>query len=79
MGDITKRHGRVIGMEPTAEDHSITCITAEVPMAEMSDYSSMLRSTTQGRGYFTMEFTRYEEAPAPVAQKVIAENKVEEE
>ncbi|MBP3435605.1 MAG: elongation factor G [Clostridia bacterium] len=79
MGDITKRRGRVIGMEPTAEDHSITCITAEVPMAEMSDYSSMLRSTTQGRGYFTMEFTRYEEAPAPVAQKVIAENKVEEE
>ncbi|MBR2405775.1 MAG: elongation factor G [Clostridia bacterium] len=79
MGDITKRRGRVIGMEPTAEDHSITCITAEVPMAEMGDYSSMLRSTTQGRGYFTMEFARYEEAPAPVAQKVIAENKVDEE
>ncbi len=79
MGDITKRRGRVIGMEPTAEDAGITCITAEVPMAEMGDYSSMLRSTTQGRGYFTMEFARYEEAPAPVAQKVIAENKVEEE
>ncbi len=79
MGDVTKRRGRVIGMEPTAEDHSITCVTAEVPMAEMGDYSSMLRSTTQGRGYFTMKFARYEEAPAAVAQKVIAENRVEEE
>lgn len=77
MGDINKRRGRVLGMTP-AEDE-LTCIEAEVPMAEMGDFSTMIRSVTQGRGYFRFEFVRYEEAPLPVAQKVIAEHKVEEE
>ncbi len=69
MGDINKRRGRVLGMHP-AEDE-LTCIEAEVPQGEMGDYATMLRSTTQGRGWFTMAFERYEEAPQPVAQKVI--------
>ncbi len=70
MGDINKRRGRVLGMNP-AEDE-LTCIEAEVPQGEMGDYAVMLRSTTQGRGYFTLAFERYEEAPKPVADKVIA-------
>ncbi len=77
MGDFNKRRGRVLGMNP-AEDE-LTCVVAEVPMAEMGDYATMLRSATQGRGRFDMEFTRYEEMPAQIAQKVIAENKVTEE
>ncbi len=76
MGDITKRRGRVLGMNP-AED-TLTCIEAEVPMAEMGDFSTMLRSVTQGRGFFTMAFERYEEAPASVAQKVIDTYKTDE-
>ena len=70
MGDINKRRGRVLGMNPAEDD--LTCIEAEVPQGEMGDYAVMLRSTTQGRGYFTLAFERYEEAPKPVADKVIA-------
>ena len=70
MGDINKRRGRVLGMNP-AEDE-LTCIDAEVPQGELGDYAVMLRSTTQGRGFFTLAFERYEEAPKPVADKVIA-------
>lgn len=76
MGDVTKRRGRVLGMSP-AEDN-LTCVEAEVPMAEMGDFSTMLRSVTQGRGFFSLAFERYEEAPANVAQKVIEAYKTEE-
>ena len=44
---------------------------AEVPMAEMGDFSTAMRSITQGRGTFTTEFARYEDAPAPIQQKII--------
>ncbi len=64
MGDINKRRGRVIGMEPGK-------IVAEVPMSEMAKYAIDLRSITQGRGSFTFEFERYEQAPPMVAQKII--------
>lgn len=77
MGDFNKRRGRVMGMNP-AEESDLTCVTAEVPMAEMGDYATMLRSSTQGRGYFDMEFVRYEEMPMAIAQKVIEENKTED-
>ena len=73
MGDINKRRGRVLGMNP-AED-GLQELTAEVPMAEMGDFSTVLRSITQGRGSFTLNFERYEEAPQPVVQKVIDEAK----
>lgn len=77
MGDVNKRRGRVLGMNPSDEDN-LTCIEAEVPMAEMGDFSTMLRSLTQGRGYFTFDFARYEEAPQVIAQKVIEARKSEE-
>ncbi len=79
MGDINKRRGRVLGMHPSADEPNVTCVEAEVPMAEMADFSTALRSMTQGRGRFTSAFERYEEAPAHVAQKVIAEYKADEE
>ena len=78
MGDINKRRGRVLGMNPSQEDN-LTEIEAEVPMAEMGDYATMLRSLTQGRGSFHLDFERYEEAPVPVAQKVIEQYKVADE
>ena len=78
MGDINKRRGRVLGMNPSEED-GLTCIEAEVPMAETGDYATMLRSLTQGRGYFLQTFERYVEAPVNVAQKVIEAYKTEEE
>lgn len=77
MSDITKRRGRVLGMGP-AED-KMSEIIAEVPMAEMGDFATVLRSVTHGRGYFKFTFERYEEAPTSVALKVIEETKKEAE
>lgn len=76
MGDINKRRGRVLGMHP-AED-GLTGVEAEVPQAEMADYATALRSTTQGRGWFTLAFERYEEAPQPEADKIIAAHRAAE-
>ncbi len=75
MGDITKRRGRVLGMGPSEEEQGMQEITAEVPMAEMGDFAIVLRSVTRGKGFFSIEFARYEEAPANVAQKVIDDAK----
>lgn len=72
MGDVTKRRGRVLGMGPT-DDPKIQELIAEVPMAEMNNFATVLRSTTAGRGFFEFDFTRYEEAPKAVADKVIAD------
>ncbi len=77
IGDINKRRGRVLGMNP-ADDH-LQEIVAEVPMAEMADFSTILRSITQGRGSFSLDFERYEEVPANIVQKIIAEAKATEE
>ncbi len=74
MGDITKRRGRVLGMGPSDEP-KMQELLAEVPMASMGDFSTVLRSVTAGRGFFHLEFARYEEAPGDVAQKVIEEAK----
>jgi len=76
MGDVNKRRGRILGMGPS-EISGLQEVTAEVPMAEMHKYAIDLRSMTQARGSFEFEFTRYEEAPANVAEKVIAESKKE--
>ena len=78
MGDITKRRGRVLGMG-AADEPKMQELVAEVPMAEMGDFSTTLRSVTAGRGYFTLEFARYEDAPMNVAQKVIEEAKKDAE
>ncbi len=76
MGDITKRRGRVLGMGP-AEEPKMQELSAEVPMAEMGDFSTVLRSVTAGRGSYTLTFARYEQAPKDVADKVIAERAAE--
>jgi len=72
MGDITKRRGRVLGMG-AAEESKMQQLEAEVPMAEMGDFATALRSVSAGRGYFSIAFARYEDAPASVQQKVIEE------
>ncbi|MGN1127008.1 MAG: elongation factor G [Ruminococcus sp.] len=73
MGEVTKRRGRVIGME--SGEHNMQVIDAEVPMAEMGDFNTFVRQATQGRGFYTFDFVRYEDAPANVAEKVIEEAK----
>ena len=70
MGDLNKRRGRVLGMEPDAHRPKYTVVEAEVPKAEMVDYVITLRAMTQGRGNFTFHFVRYEEVPAQIASKV---------
>ncbi len=71
MGEVTKRRGRVMGMEAGSDNMQI--IDAEVPMAEMGDFSTFVRQATQGRGSYTFDFVRYEDAPANIAEKVIEE------
>ena len=71
IGDINKRRGRIIGMNPL--ENKMQEIIGEVPTAEMSDFSTAMRSLTQGTATFTLEFARYETVPANIAQKVIEE------
>lgn len=76
MGDLNKRRGRILGMEPSADGGQT--VFAEAPEAELATYSSELRSMTQARGEFTVEFERYEEVPAMIAEKIIEESKEED-
>ncbi len=78
LGDVNKRRGRVLGMSP-AEETKTQELVAEVPMAEMADFAIALRSVTAGRGYFTLEFARYEDAPSNIAEKVIADAKLDDD
>ncbi len=75
MGDMTKRRGRVLGMEAQGKKQ---LIDAEVPMSEMFNYPTELRSMTQGRGSYTMEFVRYEETSKDVMDKIIADSQNEQ-
>jgi elongation factor G len=68
IGDLNSRRGRPQGMEPVG---AMTEIKAEVPIAEMLSYAPDLRSITGGQGDYTLEFLRYEETPAHLAQKVV--------
>lgn len=77
MGDVTKRRGRVLGTNPA--DGTMQELVAEVPMAEMGDFTTVLRSITAGRGSYSLEFARYEQAPQPIADKVIADRASSEE
>ena len=72
MGDLNSRRGRPLGTEPRG---GMTEVKAEVPMAEMLTYAPDLRSITGGQGEYTMEFLRYEEVPAHLAQKVVADRR----
>ncbi|MCD0498483.1 elongation factor G [Achromobacter sp. MY14] len=71
MGDLSSRRGMVQGMEDIAGGGG-KVVRAEVPLAEMFGYSTSLRSLTQGRATYTMEFKHYAEAPRQVAQEIIA-------
>ena len=76
MGDVisginTKR-GRIINTE--SPSHDVSIIEAQVPLAELYKYATDLRSATQGRGSYTMEFSHYEEVPAKISEQIIAEN-----
>ena len=68
MGNVSSRRGRVEGMEARGSDQ---IIHAYVPLSEMFGYTTDLRSRTQGRGMFTMQFDHYEEVPKSVAEKII--------
>ena len=71
VGDLNRRRGVISGMDETV---SGKVIDAEVPLAEMFGYATDLRSATQGRATYTMEFTRYSEAPNNIAKDIIAKN-----
>lgn len=75
MGDMNKRRGRILGMEPKEDGYQL--VIAEAPQAELFEYAIDLRSMTQARGSFKMEFVRYEEVPAHIAEKIIEEAKAE--
>jgi elongation factor G len=76
LGDLNSRRGRVQGMD---QRRGMAIITAQAPLAEMQRYATDLRSITQGRGIYAMEFSRYEKVPSHAAQKVIEEAQREAE
>lgn len=69
MGDLNKRRGRVLGMNPVSGGK--TCIEADIPMMEIFGYCTDLRSMTGGRGDYSYEFVRYEQAPTDVQEKEV--------
>jgi elongation factor G len=72
IGDLNSRRGQVVGMDQRG---NARVISAEVPLAEMFGYVNTLRSMSQGRAQYTMQFVRYDTVPSNVADKVIAEHK----
>ena len=77
MGDMNKRRGRILGMEPQEDGSQL--VIAEAPQAELFEYPIDLRSMTQARGSFTMEFIRYDEVPSNIAEEIIEEAKAKKE
>ena len=74
MGDLNSKRGRIMGMEPTA-DGKLQVISAQAPMSEVQKYVIDLKAMTQGRGKFVMTLDHYEEVPARIAEKIIADAK----
>ncbi len=72
MGDLASRRGRILGMDQQGHDQ---VVRAEVPLAQLYDYATVLRSITQGRATHTREFSHYEEVPREIADGIIAEHK----
>jgi elongation factor G len=72
IGDLNRRRGIIMSMEDSA---SGKVVTAEVPLAEMFGYSTDVRSASQGRATFTMEFTKYQEVPGHIADGIISKGK----
>lgn len=76
MGDLSARRGKIAGMDPVGKHQRIR---AAVPQAELYQYSVDLRSMTQGQGVYSMDFSRYEEVPHEIAQKIIEQARAEKE
>ena len=72
IGELNKRRGRVLGMNPSETEKGMTEVIAEVPLSEMNDFTMLLRQMTQGRGNFTLEHERYEQLPSHLVANVIA-------
>jgi elongation factor G len=70
LGDVNKRRGRIMGTDTEGET---SIITAEIPLAEIKEYTMELRSLTRGSGKFVSEFLGYEEVPFALVDKIIAE------
>ena len=77
IGDLNKRRGRVLGMSALEGKKGYQVVEAEVPKSEMADYSIAIRALSQGKGKYTFYIIRYEEVPAAIAQKIIAEAKAD--
>ncbi len=77
IGDLNSRRGKVQGVEPQTGGNQK--ISASVPMAEMLTYANQLHSMTSGRGLYSMEFSHYEEVPAHISQKIIADREKQKE
>jgi elongation factor G len=77
MGDLNGKRGKILGMEP--QNDGMQLIRAQAPLSEVQDYPIALKSITQGRGSFNMEFASYEEAPARIAEEIIEKYKAEQE
>lgn len=73
MGELNKRRGRVLGMNPQGE--GITLVEAEAPISEMQDFAMVVRKMTRGAGWYTFDFVRYEQLPSNLQEKIIAEAK----
>lgn len=76
MSDVNQRRGRILNIEAKAE---VQMVLAEIPTSEMASYATDLRSMTQGRGWYSIKFARYEQAPQIVQDKVIADAKAKAE
>jgi len=76
MGDLNGRRGRVLGMDTEGK---YQVINAEVPLAEFLTYAPDLRSMTGGRGMYAMAFSRYDEVPAQLSEKIVEAVKAEAE
>jgi len=72
MGDLSSRRGRILGMD---QDGHEQVVRAQVPLAQLYDYATVLRSLTQGRAAHTRTFSHYEEVPREIAETIIAEHK----
>jgi elongation factor G len=76
ISDMNGRRGRIMGMDPAGK---VTIIHAEAPLAEMQSYALDLKSRTQGRATFQMEFVRYQPVPGNIQEKIVAQAQATEE
>jgi elongation factor G len=76
IGDLNTKRGQVLGMNPSS---GVNEIEAQVPLAEVQRYAISLKSITQGKGTYSMEFSHYQEVPTMVTQKIIQARQLERE